>query len=187
MAPYSTRPGRDTRDAADSIYGSDGATVQLAPTSDGAGGYVAPLHLSLSRSNQGGASAGGPGGGATPTTTTTTTTSTATTTTTPAATTKDATVLAALKTVSFSRTALGTRVMHVQVKTKETIAVDIRLLRGTRSLLHRTRAALGVGTHTLKIALPRTLAAGRTTLQVTATDLSSNRKALTKIVHVPAP
>jgi protocatechuate 3,4-dioxygenase beta subunit len=109
MSPYNARGTRDTRNAADSIYGSDGATVQLAPTSDGAGGYVAPI----------------------------------------------------------------------------TFALDIRLLRGSKSLLHRKRAALVAGTHTLKIALPRTLAAGRTTLRVTATDLTANRRTLTKIVHVP--
>jgi hypothetical protein len=94
-------------------------------------------------------------------------------------------VSASLKTVTFTKTLLGTRVMHVQIKTHETVALDIRLLRATRTLLRSKRSAVRSGTHTLKIALPHTVAAGRATLEVIATDASKNRKPLQKIVQIP--
>ncbi|HEY5196471.1 MAG TPA: hypothetical protein VIJ51_05540 [Solirubrobacteraceae bacterium] len=183
-APYSSRPNRDTLDAADRVYGSDGAELQLAASADGAGGYVAAFTFSLSSSNQGdsdGTSA--TVSGAPATTTGAATTSTATTTN--PATTTDAVVLASLKSVRFTRTVLGSRVMHVQVKSGETAALDARLLRGTKLMLASRRSAVRSGLHTLTITIPHGVAAGRATLEVIATDTSKNRKPLQKIVQVP--
>jgi protocatechuate 3,4-dioxygenase beta subunit len=181
QAPYSSRPSRDTLDAADRVYGTDGAEIQLAPTADGSGGYVAAFTFSLSSANQGdsdGTTTTGSGAATTPATTTgTTTTTTATATTT--------SVLASLKAVRFSRTVLGSRVMHVALKTGETVGVDVRLLRGTKTLLRTRRSALFSGTHTLKITIPHTVTAGRATLEVIATDAGKNRKPLQKIVQIP--
>jgi protocatechuate 3,4-dioxygenase beta subunit len=189
--PYSSRSNRDTLDASDHVYATNGAELRLAPSADGAGGYVAGFRFSLSSSNQGDSD----GTSTTPTssppttagtigTTGSTTTGTTGTTTT---TTTDTTVLASLKTVKFTKTVLGSRVMHVQLKTRETVALDVRLVRGTKSLLRTHRSAVHSGTRTLKITVPHAVAAGRATLDITATDAGRNRKALQKIVQVPSP
>ncbi|HEX3874089.1 MAG TPA: hypothetical protein VHW26_08075 [Solirubrobacteraceae bacterium] len=189
QAPYSSRPNRDTLDSADRVYGTDGAEIQLAPIADGSGGYVAAFTFSLSSSNQGDSDGTTTATGSTGTTTTGTGTGSTGTTTTPTTTTTtavtDTVVLASLKTVRFSRTVLGSRVMHVRIRTRETVALDVRLLRGTRSLLRTKRSALLSGTHTLKITVPHAVAAGRATLEVIATDTAKNRKPLQKIVQVP--
>jgi protocatechuate 3,4-dioxygenase beta subunit len=192
-APYSSRPGRDTLDSADRVYGTDGAELQLAPSADGAGGYVAAFTFSLSSSNQGdsdGSSATGvPAGGGTTSSPTsgTATTQTTGTASTPATTktTAETGVLASLKSVRFTKTVLGSRVMHVALKTQETVAVDVRLLRGTKLMLATRRSAVGSGTHTLKVTVPHAVAAGRATVEVIATDARKNRKPLQKIVQVP--
>jgi protocatechuate 3,4-dioxygenase beta subunit len=48
QAPYSSRGNPDTTDATDNIYGTDGASLLLAPTSDGSGGYVADFSVGVS-------------------------------------------------------------------------------------------------------------------------------------------
>jgi len=48
QAPYSSRGNPDTADATDNIYGTDGASLLLAPTSDGSGGYVADFSVGVS-------------------------------------------------------------------------------------------------------------------------------------------
>jgi len=48
-APYSSRPGRDTRNAADSIYRNGGSKSVLSLRGSGAG-YVAALTMGVHRS-----------------------------------------------------------------------------------------------------------------------------------------
>lgn len=64
-APYSSRSARDTRDASDTIYGSDGASLVLALTAEG-GGYAGAFTFGLSRSNQSASDASGGAGGTPP-------------------------------------------------------------------------------------------------------------------------
>jgi protocatechuate 3,4-dioxygenase beta subunit len=46
-APYSSRGNPDTTDSTDNIYGTDGASLLLQPTSDGSGGYVADFSVGV--------------------------------------------------------------------------------------------------------------------------------------------
>jgi protocatechuate 3,4-dioxygenase beta subunit len=49
-APYSARPGRDTRNANDSVYVNGGRSSMLTLRRDGAGGYVASIAMGVVRS-----------------------------------------------------------------------------------------------------------------------------------------
>jgi protocatechuate 3,4-dioxygenase beta subunit len=46
-APYASRGNPDTTDQTDNIYGTDGASLLLQPTSDGSGGYVADFSVGI--------------------------------------------------------------------------------------------------------------------------------------------
>jgi protocatechuate 3,4-dioxygenase beta subunit len=168
--PYSTRGTRDTRNADDRIYGSDGASVLLNLAADGSGGYVGTFTFGLSDSNESGG-------------TTTTTTPATTTTTSPAT---DTSVAASLGAASCTRGALGSRTLHARLRTKESVSLDVRLLRGSKLVARKRVTSLASGTHTVSVPIARSVGAGRVTLSVIAKDASSNRKVLTKILSIPA-
>jgi protocatechuate 3,4-dioxygenase beta subunit len=173
QALYNARGTRDTRNANDSIYGSDGGTLLLSVTADGSGGYAGAFTFGLS------ASSGSDSGTSTSTSSPSTSTSTSTSS-------SDKTVGAALAAASCSRSALGTRSVAVKLRTTEQLALDVRVRRGTRTIAHRKIAALGTGTRTVRLPLGRTVKKGSATLQVIASDASGNRKVLSRIVQVPA-
>jgi protocatechuate 3,4-dioxygenase beta subunit len=162
-SPYSARSARDTRDAADRVYGSDGASVLLKIAADGSG-YAATFTFGLSPSNAG---------------------SSATTTTT-AAGTKDTSVAAPLAAASCTRGSLGTLTLHARISAKEAISLDVRLLRGSTVVAHKTVASLAAGAHTVNVPIGRNVSSGRVTLSVTAKDTSANTKVLTRILSIPA-
>ena len=161
-APYSSRPSRDTRDAVDRVYGSDGASVLLHVVSDGAGGYVGSFTFGLSDANQ---SSGG-----------------ATTAVTPTA--SDTSVAATLATATCTRGALGTRTAHARVRSSEAVSLDVRLLRGSKVVARKT-ASVSKGSHTVNVPIARSVAAGRVTLSVTAKDAGRNTKVLSRILQIP--
>jgi protocatechuate 3,4-dioxygenase beta subunit len=169
QAPYSTRGTRDTRNAADSIYGSDGATLLLNVTSDGNGGYVGEFTFGLSAASGGGS-----------------TTSASTPSASSASTSPDTAVGAALASATCTRSALGVRSVAAKLRTTEQLALDIRLRRGSRTIAQRNVAALGSGTRTVRLPLSKAVRSGRATLQIVARDSAGNRKVMSTIVSVPA-
>jgi protocatechuate 3,4-dioxygenase beta subunit len=158
-APYSSRGARDTRDAADRVYGSNGASVLLDVVEAGSG-YAATFTFGLSPSNAGSG-------------TSTTTTSAST-------------VAATLAAASCTRGALGTRTLHARISAKESVSLDVRLLRGSTLVARKKVATLGAGKHTVNVPLGRSVGAGRATLSVTAKDANANTKVLTRILSIPA-
>ena len=159
-SPYNSRGARTTRNANDNIYGSDGAGLLLSVKSDGSGGYVGTFTFGLS------------GTGASTSSSTSTSASSS--------------VGAALASASVTRTALGVRSVAARMRASEQLALDVRLLRGSRTIAHRKVAALGSGTRTVRLPLSRAVRGGRATLQIVARDASGNRKVLSKVVQVPA-
>ena len=104
-SPYSTRGTRDTRNSADNVYGSDGASLVLTMTADGSGGYAGAFAFGLS-------AAANQSSGAS---TTSQSTPSAPTESAPAAsTTTDTSVAASLAAASCTRGALGTRTLHAR-------------------------------------------------------------------------
>ncbi len=166
VAPYAARGARDTRNAADRIYGSDVPTVQLALSGSTSAGYSGSFTFGLS--------AGGRSGSATPSSGTTTPSSGAV----------DAAVGMTITQARFTRTPLGTRVLLVRVRTTEALALDVRLLRGTRTVRHQATNRRA-GTHLVKVAVGRTVPGGRVVLDVTGTDTARNRKVVTKRLRIP--
>jgi hypothetical protein len=92
----------------------------------------------------------------------------------------------ALTSATATRTALGVRSVAAKLRTSEQVALDLRLLRGSRTIAQRKVAALGSGARTVRLPLSRTVRSGRATLQIVAQDANGNRKVLSKIVQVPA-
>jgi protocatechuate 3,4-dioxygenase beta subunit len=194
-SPYKERSPQtpDTTDSADTILGSDAATLTLSPASDGSGGYTADFSVGVSQttSQLNNTSGGGPGGappGQPPTATSTptsgsssTTTSGSTTTTTTS--TADKTVLAALKSVTMVRTALGTRQLKLRIKTQETVTLTARLVRGGRTVASK-KVKLATGTTTVKLTIPPSAAAGAARLRLTLKDAAGNTKVYARTVHV---
>jgi protocatechuate 3,4-dioxygenase beta subunit len=170
-SPYAARGARDTRNAADNVYGSDGASLILTMTADGSGGYGGAFTFGLSASNQSSGDAGtqGGGGAAAPT----------------ARTTSDTSVAATLTAATCTRSALGTRTAHARVRSSEAVSLDVRLLRGSKVVAHRT-ASVSKGSHTVNVPIARSVAAGRVTLSVTAKDAGKNTKVLARILRIPA-
>ena len=171
-APYNTRGTRTTRNTNDNIYGTDGASLLVPLTADASGGYVGAFTCGLSRTNQGGGSAAGPGGdpgGGPPPGA-------------PAA--SDTTVGATLAAPRWTKSKVGLRTLVASVTANETISLNLRILRGTRTLARKRVGAVAAGTHTLKVPLGTASAAGRATLEIVATDGHGNKKVLTRIIQI---
>jgi protocatechuate 3,4-dioxygenase beta subunit len=175
-SPYSTRGTRDTRNSADSIYGSDGASLVPTMTADGSGGYTGAFTFGLSASNQSsGSSTSAPSSQSTPSTSTGTA---------PSASTTDTSVAASLIAASCTRGALGTRTLHARLRASESVSLDVRLLRGSKVVAHK-KTFVTKGTHTVNVPIALALAAGRVTLSVIAEDAQKNTKVLAKILQIP--
>jgi hypothetical protein len=164
QAPYSSRGNPDTTDGTDNIYGTDGASLLLQPTSDGSGGYVADFSVGLSGGSSGSSSgsSGGTSEGST-----------------------DSAVQAALSSVKTVRTSWGARQLRLRLKTKEPLALSLRLTRSGKTLAHRRLASLAAGTHTVKLLVPRQVKAGGASVRLRLTDAAANHKSYDRKVHVP--
>jgi protocatechuate 3,4-dioxygenase beta subunit len=162
VAPYSSRPNRDTTNAGDHVYQAEdsaGDPAILAMTGNTTDGYVGTFTFGLV-----------PSGSSTSTTTTT----------------ADTTVLAACSSAKITKTLLGARTLTLRLTTQEDTAVALKLRRGSKVLKSKKARSITAGTHTLKVALPKTLAAGRITIDMTFVDAAGNRKHIAKIRKVPA-
>jgi protocatechuate 3,4-dioxygenase beta subunit len=163
-SPYSSRGTPDTTDQTDNIYGTDGASLLLQPTSDGSGGYVADFSVGINGGSSGTSSGSGSGFGSTTT---------------------DKAVAAALSSVKIVSTTAGTRQLRVRLKTKETLKLTARLTRSGKTLARKDVAALAAGTHTVKLAIGRNVKAGGATLRLRLTDAAGNVKTYQRHVHIP--
>jgi len=79
----------------------------------------------------------------------------------------------------------GVRSVVLSVKAGETLTASAKVMRGT-TVLGSAKGQLTPGTHSLQIALGKTVAAGTAKLQLRLTDAAGNVKTLTRRVHVPA-
>jgi protocatechuate 3,4-dioxygenase beta subunit len=165
-APYSSRGNPDTTDSTDNIYGTDGASLLLQPTSDGSGGYVADFSVGIS----GGSSSSGSGSGSGSQSGSTTT---------------DSAVLAGLSAVKIVRLSSGARQLRLRLKTKEALKLRARVTRSGKTIAHKDVASLAAGTHTVKIAIGRNVKAGGATLRLRLTDAAGNVKSYQRHVHIP--
>lgn len=181
-APYNARSTTpDTLDGNDDILGSDAATLTLAPTPDGNGGYTADFSVGVSKSTSqlnntsAGPGGGGPGLGQPGTGTGTGTGTTST----------DKTVGIALKSLKMVRTAHGTRQAKLTFNVTESIALTARLTRGDKTITKKT-GVLAAGTRTLKLTVPHTTKAGAARVKITVKDAAGNRKTYNRIIHITA-
>jgi protocatechuate 3,4-dioxygenase beta subunit len=167
-APYSSRGNPDTTDSTDNVYGTDGASLLLAPTSDGSGGYVADFSVGISggSSGTGSGSSSGSGTGSQSGTT-------------------DTAVLAGLSSVKIVRLAGGARQLRLRLKTKEPLKLVARVTRSGKTIAHKSVASLPAGTHTVKIAVGRNVKAGGATLRLRLSDAAGNVKRYERHVHIP--
>jgi phage baseplate assembly protein gpV len=156
-AAYKTRGSSPMKDGSDNIYGTDGASLLLNPTSDGSGGYAADFSVGISS------------GSSTPTSTTTTT---------------DTAVDATLTSVKAVRTAAGSRRVRIKLKPSEPVAVTAKLTRSGRTLASK-RVVLTAGAHTITVPLGGTAKAGAARLTLTLKDALLNAKTYHRTVHVP--
>ena len=185
-SPYKDRARQtpDTTDGTDGIYGSDGASLLLAPVASG-DGYAADFSVGVSQTTSqiGNTSSGGPGGTpptATPTPTATPSPTTSTDTTTA---TGDKTVAAVLKSRKMVRTVLGTRQLKLTLKASETVTVRAKLTRGGKTVASK-KATLPAGTRALKVTIPDSTKAGAAKLKLTLSDAAGNTKSYNRTVHV---
>lgn len=176
VAPYSSRGTRNTRNANDSIYGSDGAACLMALTGSNAAGYAGTFTFGLQPT------------GSTSTTTAGTTTgssTTATGTTTTGSSTTDTTVGVKLVSTKMGRTASGRRIVKVRLRTTERTTIVARIKRGSKVLRRRKATGVSAGTRTYRLPIPARAAGGRATLDLRITDAAGNTKHVAKIVRLP--
>jgi protocatechuate 3,4-dioxygenase beta subunit len=167
QAPYSSRGNPDTTDVTDNIYGTDGASLLLQPTSDRAGGYVADFSVGLSGgSGSGAGSDSGSGGGS-------------------SSGSADSAVQAALSSVKIVHSSWGGRQLRLRLETRESLALSLRLTRSGKTLAHRKIASLAEGTRTVKLIVPRQVRAGGASVRLRLTDAAGNHKSYDRKVHVP--
>ncbi|MEA2171109.1 MAG: hypothetical protein QOF76_4409 [Solirubrobacteraceae bacterium] len=135
VAPYSSRPNRDTTNASDHVYQAEdsaGDPAILSMTGNTTDGFVGTFTFGLV-----------PSGSATTTTTTTA---------------ADISVLAACNSAKITKTLLEARTLTLKLTTKEDTAVALKLRRGSKVLKrrsrHRARAAtFGESSSSMRAAL----------------------------------
>ena len=98
----------------------------------------------------------------------------------------DKTVGAGLAGATCARGATGVRSVAARLRTTEQLPLDVRVLRGSRTVTQRSIAALGSGVRTVRVPIGRNVRGGRTTLQIVARDASSNRKVLCTLMRLSA-
>ena len=160
-SPYSSRGTPNVANAADNIYGSDGAKLLVALSANGSGGYDGTFVVGLS---------GLPStGGGTGTGTGMTANS----------------VAAALSATKFRRTAANRRILRTTSTVAESVKVKARLSRNGATIATRTVTGVTAGVRSLELAIPRKAPAGTARLTMTYTDGAGLTKTVRKSVRVP--
>jgi hypothetical protein len=96
----------------------------------------------------------------------------------------DTAVSATLTSVKGVRLASGARQARVRLKPDETVVARVRVARGGRRIASR-KLILGAGSHTLRLAIGRTVAAGGAQVTIRLTDGAHNARTYTRAIHVP--
>jgi protocatechuate 3,4-dioxygenase beta subunit len=159
-SPYSSRGAPNVANAADNIYGSDGAKLLVALSANGSGGYDGTFVVGLSGlpSTGGGTQTG---------------TGTANT------------VAAALSATRFRRTAANRRILRATSTVAESVKVRARLSRSGATIATRTTTGATAGVRSLDLVIPRATAGGTAWLTMTYTDAAGLVKTVRKTVRVP--
>jgi protocatechuate 3,4-dioxygenase beta subunit len=156
LPAYNRGRTRDTVNATDMVYGSDGGELVASANGGASAGYAAVFEVGLA-----GLPASATAGRST------------------------AKVSAALTKAAFDRTAAGRRRLTATLDVDETVSADLRLVRGGATLAHRKVAALRAGTRRPSLLLANRVAAGRAQLRVTLKDAAGNTKVAKRTVQVP--
>ena len=174
-SPYNERSGRDTTNEEDGIYEQEvRAGNVLMPTLSGSAssGYSGTVGIGLSglpasssntsASSSGSTSSSGSGSSS-----------------------SADSVEAKLVSQRFIRSA-GRRELLLGLKAEEKIGAEAKLLRGGKSIAHKTIAALAAGNRNLAIPISNATAAGAAQLRLTLTDRAGNTRTIHHKVHIPA-
>jgi protocatechuate 3,4-dioxygenase beta subunit len=98
----------------------------------------------------------------------------------------DATVQASLSSARFARGAAGRRVLTLALDVDETVSADVRVVRGTRSIVRRRYSSLRAGIRRLTVVIGSNVGAGPAQLRLTLTDAAGNEKVVSRSLRVPA-
>ncbi len=162
-SPYSSRGTPDVANAADNIYGSDGAKLLVALSANGSGGYDGTFVVGLSGlPSTGGGTGTGTGGG-----------------------TSANGVAAALSATKFRRTAANRRILRATSTVAESVKVRAKLSRSGTTIAAKTVTGVTAGVRSLDLAIPRKTAGGTARLTMTYTDAAGLAKTVRKTVRVP--
>ena len=161
-SPYSSRGTPDVANAADNIYGSDGAKLLVALSPNGSGGYEGTFVVGLSGlPSTGGGTGTGTGTGSANT------------------------VAAALSATKFRRTAANRRILRATSTVAERVKVRARLSRNGVTIASKTVTGVTAGVRSLDLAIPRATAGGTARLTMIYTDAAGLAKTVRKTVKVP--
>ena len=155
LPAYNRGRTRDTLNANDGVYGSDGGQLLASATGGTSAGYSAVFDVGLT-----GLPAGVTGEA-------------------------DSRLSASLTGAAFDRTASGRRRLTATLAVGETVSADVRLVRNGATLARRRLATLKAGTRRPTLVLARQVAAGSAQLQVTLKDVAGNTKVARRTVQVP--
>jgi protocatechuate 3,4-dioxygenase beta subunit len=97
----------------------------------------------------------------------------------------DATVAASLVSARVGRTGGGRR-LTLTLKLGEVVAVDARVLRGSKLLARRKVTSVKPGTRRAAVVIGRNVAAGGARLRLTLTDARGNKKVIQRALTLPA-
>jgi protocatechuate 3,4-dioxygenase beta subunit len=97
----------------------------------------------------------------------------------------DAKLAASLTKAAFDRTANGQRRLTLTLDADETVAAELRLVRGSSTLTRRRFSELKAGTRKPALVIPKRVAAGNALLVVALEDAAGNTKTARRTVKVP--
>jgi len=157
LPAYNRGRTRDTLNANDMVYGSDGAQLLASATGGTSAGYATVFDVGL---------AGLPASARLGT--------------------ADSKLSASLTKAAFDRTAGGQRRLTVTLAVGETVSAEVRLVRNGATLARRRLATLTGGTRRPTLLLAKSVAAGSAQLRVTLKDAAGNTKVARRTVTVPA-
>jgi protocatechuate 3,4-dioxygenase beta subunit len=157
---YSSRGTPNVSNAADNIYGSDGAKLLVALSQNASGGYDGTFVVGLSGLPADGSATG-------------TGTGTANR------------VAAALSATKFRRSSTNRRILRVTATVAETVKIRARLSRNSATIASRTVAGMTAGVRAIDVAVPRKAVGGSARLTLTFTDAAGLTKTVRKTVNIP--
>jgi protocatechuate 3,4-dioxygenase beta subunit len=97
----------------------------------------------------------------------------------------DSAVGASLLATRFSRTAAGERRLTLTLDVDETVSADVRLLRGSRTVVRKRYARLRSGTRKLTVDVGSRVAAGTARLRLTLADGNGNVRTVARVLRIP--